>query len=220
MGDWAEKYGWAIPALAVGIIIGVLLVEKTASFRTISSFGTLGAAIAAFWAVYLNSQDQRRKRAQDEQAQRPYLIISDAEFETPGMEWGQASITFTNLSQYPIHVRDAVVHTDDGLPDVITVGLLIPPYETTTYETVYNVHFIEAGGLEFMFNYAPTGPILYSLLLPYRSDTEPESKELEQLGLPKYPHTLVSFMPADQRLETNVEDRAKLARKFVEEIYR
>lgn len=200
----AERYGWAIPILAVGIIIGTILAEGLTSLADVASLGTLGAAIAAFWAVYLNSRDQRRRRTQDEQAQRPHLIISDADFGTVNGEVGEATITFTNLSQHPIHIRNAVVSSDDDPPDVITVGLLVPSSGTVTYETAYNVHFIKQGGLDFIFNYAPTGPVLHSLFLPYkRRHTSPMPE-----GLPEYPHTHILFMPEDQRLETNVEDRA------------
>lgn len=208
--------------MTVGIILGLVVAEKVTSLATFSSLGTLGAAIAAFWAVYLNSQDQRRKRAQDELAQQPYLIVSEAEFKTFNAEVGDIAVTFTNLSQHPVHIRDAVVYSDDDPPDVITVGLLIRPSETAVYKTSYDVHFVEDGDLTFMFNYAPTGPVLHSISLPYKPRRRPSDKEMREIGQGpfNYPYTLLFFLVADQKLETNVEDKAKRAYEFVEEMHK
>ena len=204
--------------MAVGIIVGLAIAERVTSFEAFSSLGTFGAAIAAFWAVSLNSRDQRRKRAQDERAEQPYLIISDADFQVSNGS-GYASIAFTNLSQHPVHLRDAVIYTDDGEPDVINVGLLVPPSETATYKTVYNVHFMDNGKLVFMFNYAPTGPVLHSLSLPYRRWAEPRITPPEEAGIPAFSSARVGFAPADQELKINVEDESKQVYELLDEMH-
>jgi hypothetical protein len=222
MLDWIQDYGWSIPVFAVGVLCGLALLNGNANWlRTLSSIGTLGAAIAAFCAVYLNSQDQRRRRRLEDQSRQPYLIVTDASFTTINGENGEVKLSFTNLSQHPIHIRDAVVWSDDDEPSVFTVGLLIPASQTVIYNSTYNVHLIQDGGVTFLFNYAPTGPVLNSLALPYvsRHLSTMRKEELKREGLPVYRHTPIKFILEGQAVKTNVEDEAESAREFLAEIY-
>lgn len=214
-GIWIKKSIWGIIAFAVGLALGLAFSEKSISLASISSLGTFGAAAAAFWAVSINSRDQRRKWSQEEQARRPYLVVSEADFSITNGEVGFASITFTNLSQHPVHIRDAVILSDDDHPDVTTVGLLILASATVVYKTPYNVHFIDAGRLIFMFSYAFTGPTLHSLSLPYGRGRSIPAVD----GWPEYQYAPVSFDLNSQKVETNVEDESKRAREFVDKIY-
>lgn len=219
--DWAQDYGWGLPVLMFGILFGLALRGGPVDLGTLSGLGTFGAAIAAFWAVSLNSQDQRRRRKLEDQSRQPYLLVSAADFNIVNGETGNIEISFTNLSQHPVHIGEAIVSSDDDEPSVFMVGLLVPASQTVVFWSSYDVHLIRFGNVKFLFNYALTGPVLHSVSLPYVSRTlsRKDEEELKQFG-PLYPHTRIAFIPEDQKLETNVPDEAETVRSLLEEIHK
>jgi hypothetical protein len=205
MGDWLQDYGWVIPAFAMGVPLGLVLADNPDRLEVFSYLGTFGAAIAAFWAVFLNQRAQQQRARQEAEAQRPYLLVSRANCFNE-----KAKIAFTNLSQHPAHIRDVIVVSDDeAIPGLIPVGLLVPPGKTTTYTTAWHVHFVEEGNLRFFFHYASTGPLLHRIVLPFIFLSTEDKK---------WNPTQVAFLLSEQTLKENVPDEREEVYRYINEM--
>lgn len=182
----------------MGIPLGLVLADNPDRLEVFSYVGTFGAAIAAFWAVFLNQQGQRRQVKREAEAQRPYLLVSKAEYLN-----GFATITFTNMSQHHVHIQEFETVTDISLRRIgFLVGLLVPRGETVSYQVEeFGLPTDQSGVMVFFFTYASTGPVLHGLLLPFVASQGPNEFASYQT---------IFFGPLEQDLVSHIEDKNKL----------
>ncbi len=194
--------GWSVALLMAGASVA----DRNFLLNVFAAIGTLGAAVAAFRAVDLTRLERAERKKQEEEARRPYLqVVGVEEHETPtGQKADFVSVTFVNISQYPMLITDvAVQRAGFPLPDWQDLRLLVSPGESRA--PIVRLGRTEMGGgeLTFYFHYAVTGPAFHRLRLPTLSNAPEEQVDPETGGTP------VEFLIGQQEVEEFVDPPEK-----------
>jgi hypothetical protein len=117
----------------------------TAYGTFMTAMGTLVLAVATLTVTFRQIHREREEK-------RPNLVISSIKVDrwlaSDPEDVNQVELPMkalvvevANLSQFPIHVREVVVDTDDvGIPEILTIGVLVPPNKAAKMQFNFNAH--------------------------------------------------------------------------------